>query len=317
MKDGVQCLESGKKVSATACNLGATYDILPTFEVLPNVSFHEKYGSGETLSGIVGYDEVTLVGITVKRQEIGLAQSGSFVCPGKISGLMGIAYPSAHTSDNETITPVFTNMYKEGLVAPVFSMAIDRIPINITHSKGGYLALGALPPVKHSPNFARASIVTIPGSQLNATTGKPGHEWYSIIIDGVMYGKTFNDSKYEMIIDSGTPWNVFPPATAHAINAMFDPPAILDPESGISVVNCAAKPPLLGVKIGGEMFYHKGEDLLFTNGTICLSSIIPNSGLDLPGVGVVNIHGDTFMKNVVAVFDVGGSEMRFAAREDY
>jgi hypothetical protein len=122
-----------------------------------------------------------------------------------------------------------------------------------------------------------------------------------------------------MIVDSGTNTNVFPPDTAAAINALFDPPAVVltDPGAiGSYTVDCNAKPPKLGIKIGGQMFFHNGEDLIIHqgDGNPCLSAVESNTIFDSLGSGALNILGDAFLKNVVSVFDVGNSEMRFAAR---
>ncbi|KAE9368001.1 acid protease [Stipitochalara longipes BDJ] len=315
---GFQCRMSG------GCNLGKTYTPSPTFELLPNVTFHDNYGSGENVTGIVGFDTVTLGDITVKGQDIGLAESGSFYAPGQISGLMGLAYPVNDVrSDGETTTPIFTSMYQEGLIPGFFSLAINRLPFNTSEGPGGYLSLGGLPPVAHSPIFVTSPIVTLPGSPISLITGKPVNEWYSIMIEGVVYGSSeprnsthiFNGTRYEMIVDSGTPWNVLPPVTADALNALFVPPAVFDPDFGYNIVNCNAKAPWLGVKIGGEIFYHNGADLVVPIGDgVCVSSIVSNAGFNLGAVGTVNILGDAFLKNVVSIFDVGASEMRFAAR---
>lgn len=45
-------------------------------------------------------------------------------------------------------------------------------------------------------------------------------------------------------------------------------------------------------------------------GNICLSGIQDDGGS-------FGILGDVFLKNVLAVYDIGASEMRFAARENY
>jgi hypothetical protein len=106
------------------------------------------------VSGIVGLDTVTLGGITVNRQEISLAESRFLDFPGQISGLMGMAYPVNDVrSDGETTTPIFTNMYREGLIPAWFSLAINRLPFKTTEGPGDYLALGGLPPVAHSTNL--------------------------------------------------------------------------------------------------------------------------------------------------------------------
>jgi len=157
----------------SGCNLGETYTPSLTFTHFPNITFYDHYGSGEEVTGILDSDTVTLAGLTVQKQEIGLPESGSLVAPGQISGLMGLAYPVNNIrSDGGTTTPIFTNMYEEKLVPALFSLAIERLPFNTSEGPGGYLALGGLPPVKHSPVWATADIVTLPGSPVNATTGK-------------------------------------------------------------------------------------------------------------------------------------------------
>lgn len=207
-----------------------------------------------------------------------------------------------------------------------YSLAIDRIPVNATDGPGGYLGLGSLPPVAYSLHFASTPIVTQPGSQINSGTGLPIKDHYSII-DGVAYGageceesaQTFNGTKYTLIVDSGTNTNVFPPATAAPINALFDPPAVFIPDSnGTYTVDCDARPPSLGIKIGEETFYHNGEDLIIYQGPgePCLSALEANTIFDGLNAGALNILGDAFLKHVVALFDVGNSEMKFAARED-
>lgn len=98
-----------------------------------------------------------------------------------------------------------------------------------------------------------------------------------------------------------------------AINDRFDPPAVLnDDGTGIFSVQCNATAPTLGFVIGNQTFYHDGRDLIVPlRGDQCQSGMaatIPEEGIAL------NFLGDVFLKNVVAVFDFGKDEMRFAAR---
>lgn len=84
---------------------------------------------------------------------------------------------------------------------------------------------------------------------------------------------------------------------------------------GAYVVDCNAKPPVHGVTIGGSTFYINPMDMILPGRTddsgkkICISGI--NAGGDV-GKGIF-VLGGTFLRNVVAVFDVGAAEMRFAA----
>lgn len=72
--------------------------------------------------------------------------------------------------------------------------------------------------------------------------------------------------------------------------------------------------PTFGVQIAGQTFEMTKETLLVSrmnmteNGTLMCAL-----GLQ-PGIEEAGLLGDTFLSNVVAVFDVGESEMRFAQR---
>jgi aspergillopepsin I len=84
---------------------------------------------------------------------------------------------------------------------------------------------------------------------------------------------------------------------------------------GAYVVDCNATAPVHGVTIGGSTFYINSTDMILPSGTdnsgtrTCISGI--NAGGDVSqGIFVL---GGTFLRNVVAVFDVGAAEMRFAA----
>ena len=59
------------------------------------------------------------------------------------------------TTQNEIhYDPIFTTMYKEGLVDPYFSMAISRD----TSGDGGYLTLGGLPPIDFNETWTSTDI---------------------------------------------------------------------------------------------------------------------------------------------------------------
>lgn len=83
------------------------------------------------------------------------------------SGLMGLSYPlltSAYEGtdpdddslDNQVVyDPIITTMIKQGLIDPVFSLALER------NSDSGYLALGGLPPVNYTGSFASTPILMV------------------------------------------------------------------------------------------------------------------------------------------------------------
>ena len=111
----------------------------------------------------------------------------------------------------------------------------------------------------------------------------------------------------------GTTLTYLPSSLASKINGQFDPPARYNSRVGLFETSCNAVIPDVSISIGGTNFTISHEDLLLTGqlGTD------PTTGLCITGIQASNgpfILGDTFLKNVVTVFDFGAGQMRFAAR---
>lgn len=77
-----------------------------------------------------------------------------------------------------------------------------------------------------------------------------------------------------------------------------------------AATSCNASVPDFGISIGGQVFMISQADMLMQ------SSVDPATGLC--AVGVMDggtgpyVLGNTFMNNVISVFDIGAAEMRFA-----
>ena len=267
---------------------------------------------GTWVKGIFGSMNITVAGFTI-RQEVGLADKASELSgDSKSSGLIGLSYPplAEETYDGNNTTQyssaqnrsIFFTMVKENLIQPMFSLAIER------DESGGYLALGELPPVSYVDQF-----ITTPLLRLRFGL-------YGITVDGVEYSgsgkvKTLTDTwpDTQMIVDSGATTIWLPRTIADEINSLFNPPAYpgLAGSLGSYYVSCDAEPPRFAVKIAGQSFWVDPQDMIIGgNGESCTSGIAYASGE--PEQYTL---GDVFLKNVIAVFDLGAKEMRFAPRE--
>lgn len=314
----------------------STYNISTTFEQIPDQNFGVKYGAGLS-SGIVGFEKVTLGGLTIDKQEIGVCDSVSDPGSGNDNGVLGLGYPaltSAHpgrTFPNESIAfftnrvvynPLFTNMYQSGLVDPYFSLAVARTPFNVSNGGGGFIGLGAVPPVSYNPKFAIAPVEildVLPPLFTNNITQK---SYWALTIDGTTYSKlgqptTSNSTSFQAIVDSGNFFTYIPTTEALSINSHFSPPATPSPSFNISgeyIVPCNATPPTFGITIGGQTLYHDPRDMIITqlDGT-CLSAVADGELIGSMGIWF-GILGTPFLTSVLAVFDFGRDEMRFAQR---
>ena len=279
----------------------------------------------------MAYESMTLGGITVPRQKFAIVDYAAWYGDGYSSGLVGFAYgtlTNAYAGDDPKAdrrgatlmyNPLFVNMYNQSLVAPIFSMAIDR-----NASAGGVLALGGVPAIPHSPGFASVPIQSV---GVFAGTTTPAYEFYTVLIDGWAIAQTtatqFNPypnrnplktslvANGSVIVDSGTSLIYAPNIVADTVASLFRPPAAFDPDAGAYFVNCNAIPPVLGVSIARKIFYVNGKDLVVpASGGRCIMGVQPN-------YGGLTILGDVWMKSVLCVFDIGASQMRFAARQFY
>ncbi|KAI8626301.1 acid protease [Xylariaceae sp. FL1651] len=345
VRTGYQCFDkqdNANLVSQETCNYGpgATYNPLTssTFSQLKNQSFGASYGAGIAL-GIVGTEDVTLGGIMVRGQTIGVADRLTIHGDGYNNGILGLGYPlltSAHpgtSGANDTISlltnkviydPVLFRMHQQGLVPAWFSMAIERLPRGQTTGNGGVLGLGELPDVKTSGPFIAVPVEVTEALPLELTGGKRTITEWTLTVEAVTW-RSANGSKtaaptntntthFQAIVDSGNYFNELPQETADRVNAEFRPPSFYDVATDSYPVACDAVPPPFGVTIAGTTFYQRSADMVFQSpdGT-CVSTVKRSSRL---GDIALSFLGDVFLHNVVAVFDFGKNEMRFAPRAD-
>lgn len=115
----------------------------------------------------------------------------------------------------------------------------------------------------------------------------------------------------------GTTLNYLPLSITSFVNSLFDPPARYNPYIGGYEVDCQATTPGFAIRIGGTDLVMNARDMIVqTEANVTAEENRCVSAIQLAGQGP-SILGDAFLRNVVAVFDVGAAEMRFASRPDY
>jgi hypothetical protein len=312
----------------SACMFGPLYTRDHQFKQIKNENFNISYGDGEFLTGVFGNEAVTLAGITVEEQQVAIVNKAAWSGDNVSSGLVGLAYPnitSAYAGDDPTkdgyttndiqYNPIFTNMYTQGSIPPMFSVAINR------GNNTGLFAIGGLPPVDYTPGLASAPIeIVTQGSSTNQTQ----LSFYTITMT-VSYSapkvkgssskavakkpKSTTSAKFQSIVDTGTTLLYLETADCNAVNALFSPPAVLDPNSGAFVVGCNATAPHLTLNIGHKKFLVDPRDMILPQGDGTCISGIADAGNSL------GIIGDVALKSLLAVFDVGAGQMRFGERK--
>ncbi|KAJ5721159.1 acid protease [Penicillium malachiteum] len=274
-------LETHNRTLQASCGFGPElYIPSSTFKKFPGELFDIGYGDGEFGYGYMGNESA--------------AWEGDNITP----GLVGLAYSAETTAYHITISKqhrydsIFTNMYKHDLVDPYFSLAISR---NV-YGDSGYFTLGGLPPIKFNHTWTITDILVADIKGYPKTW-----DFYTIYIDDV----TANDKNHTKAGDKRRQYIV----DSAKKNA-----------DGTYRVACNATPPTHGVTINGNTFTINPLDMILPYGQdyddkeICFTDIT-DGGDDVHED--IFILGDTFLKNVVAVFDVGAVKMRFAPNVEY
>lgn len=261
---------------------------------------------------------------------------------GVTSGLMGWAYPPVtqafndETYDNVLYNPWIFNIFAQNSTASLFSLALDR---DVDEGFSGALGIGGLPSgYDYTGDFIATDIVIaeLEDDPVEATN----YSFYTIVPDGFIVksnsgctpvstflawadyaspgevtdvnGTITLNSTWPAIVDSGTTLMYLPSLVAGVINTSFDPPAIYVASEGGYEAAADAVPPYVAIVINGQEIEIAAEALLPT-----YFPADNTTGLSLTGVQAsdeIYILGDTFLTNVLAVFDIGASEMKFAAR---
>ncbi|GAW10911.1 hypothetical protein ANO14919_002480 [Xylariales sp. No.14919] len=337
-RTGFQCfdrLNNTQLAPQEACDYEAVPKYNPlassTFSTLKNQTFGVSYGAGIAL-GIVGTEQVKLGDLIVHNQVIGVADRITVPGDGISSGILGLGYPlltSAHPGKsitNDTLSlltnkvlydPLLFRMHIQGLIPAWFSLTLDRLPRGQSMGSGGLLGLGVLPGVKTSGPFVATPVEITDGLPVELTGGKIS-EW-TLTVEDVVWGAG-NSSRsaqtdiapFQAVVDSGNFFNQLPQEIADQVNAAFKPPATYNASTGSYTVNCGAIPPSFGVTIAGKTFSQSSDDMVFQlpNGN-CVSTIKRSAAAE--GIAL-NFLGAAWLQSVVAVFDFGKNEMRFAPR---
>ncbi|GAO14920.1 hypothetical protein UVI_02007580 [Ustilaginoidea virens] len=168
VEESFECHDGrGAKHGQEECGFGRPH--IKSFRGGPidGLHFHLKYGSGEKVSGPMGYSDIACGGISVSGQQAGLANYTYWHGNNMTVGILGLAYPAltsayygetGHEAAWNAIqyVPFLTNAIMQGSMDPVFSVAL------LKNSSDGIIGWGGLPPVKaDTSNYAATDLIVV------------------------------------------------------------------------------------------------------------------------------------------------------------
>ncbi|XP_017323541.1 pepsin A [Ictalurus punctatus] len=234
-----------------------------------------KYGTGSMI-GYLGYDTVTVGGISVQNQIFGLSETEApFMAIMKADGILGLAYKSL---SSDGATPIFDNMMSQNLVSQdLFSVYLSN------GQQGSEVLFGEI-----DTSYYTGSIYWIPLSS---------ESYYQITMDSVsINGQTVACSGgCQAIVDTGTSYIVGPSSEISNINSLLG--ATVD-QYGIASVNCNNIPsmPSITFTLNGYTFTISPISYVSQYSYGC------NVGFSGSGDSLW-ILGDVFIRNYYTIFN--------------
>ncbi|XP_029894313.1 pepsin A-5 [Aquila chrysaetos chrysaetos] len=243
-----------------------------------NESVSIAYGTG-SMTGVLGYDTVTVAAINVLNQIFGLAETepGDFFYYSPFDGILGLAFPSISSSG---ATPVFDNMMSEGLVAKdLFSVYLSR-----DGKRGSFVLFGGI-----DPSYTTNGISWIP---LSAET------YWQITMDSVSISGEPVACSFgcQAIVDTGTSLLAMPNRALSNILGTLG-------ASSNGAISCSAVNTLPDVvfQINGKTFSVPPRAYVIEIDGYCTLGF---QGMNIPTEsGELWILGDVFIREYYVIFD--------------
>uniref|UniRef100_W5K6L9 Gastricsin-like n=1 Tax=Astyanax mexicanus TaxID=7994 RepID=W5K6L9_ASTMX len=254
-----------------------------------NTPFSIHYGTG-SLTGVYGYDTITMGNLEVKNQKIGLSKTepGSHFAKPLHDGLMGLAYMPG----DETIVDT---MIKEGLIEePMFAFYLTG------HSqRGSEVVFGGTDPSHYQ-------------GQINWIPVQRNSHW-QIVFEGFEVNHRSTDwcsNGCTAIVDTGTSMLECPPQYVHSLHRML---GAHSGGSGDYTFHCSRVDslPTLTFVMNGAHLHLPPSAYVLQSGSHCKSGIKASSKKSRDGHPYW-ILGDVFIRHFYSVFDQGRARVGFA-----
>ncbi|XP_063069526.1 gastricsin-like [Engraulis encrasicolus] len=259
-----------------------------------NEKFSITYGTG-SLTGVIGYDTVSMGDLAVKKQKIGLSvtEPGSHFARPLHDGIMGLAFKP----DQQTIVDT---MISEGLIQePIFAFYLSR-----NSERGSEAVFGGTDPTHYQ-------------GEINWVPVARDSHW-QLVFEGFEvnhHATGWCNTGCSAIVDTGTSLLEAPPQYVDGLHAMLG--AYKD-DSGDYVFDCSivsSRPTLTFIMNGAHLHLPPSAYVLQKQDSdgnqYCMSGIKKSHESYRDGLPYW-ILGDVFLRQFYSVFDQGNGRVGFA-----
>ncbi|XP_073472023.1 gastricsin-like [Aquarana catesbeiana] len=256
-----------------------------------NQQFSMWYGSG-SMTGVLGYDTVTVQGLSIQNQELGLSvtEPSSFFYYAKFDGIFGMAYQSLSA---ESATTAIQGLIQQNLIPqPVFSFYLT--------GQSGEVIFGGVDSSLYS-------------GQIYWTPVTEQIYWQIAINEFSVNGQPTGwcSQGCQGIVDTGTPLLTIP---QQYLDTLLQSLGAQQGQNGEYYVNCNSVqnlPPISFTISGNQFSIPPSGYILQINGNCVVgfeSTYLPSrNGQPLW------ILGDVFLRQYYSVYDLGNNQVGFAA----
>ncbi|XP_051852894.1 gastricsin-like [Antechinus flavipes] len=259
-------------------------------------TFSLQYGTG-SLTGVFGYDTVTIQGIPITNQEFGLSETepGTNFVYAQFDGILGLAYPSISSGGATTVMQGF--LQENLLNAPVFAFYLSG---NENSNNGGEVTFGGV-----DTNMFTGEIYWAPVTQ---------EAYWQIAINGFSIGGQATgwcSEGCQAIVDTGTSLLTAP---QQIFSELMQYIGAQQNENGAYLVSCSntQNMPTITFNINGVNFpLPPSAYVLPSNSNYCEVGIMPTY-LPSQNGQPLWILGDVFLRNYYSVYDLGNNRVGFA-----
>ncbi|KAJ5976115.1 hypothetical protein N7481_009822 [Penicillium waksmanii] len=264
-----------------------------------------SYGDGSSAAGTVGNDDVNIGGVVVNGQAIELADTLSAqFASGAGDGLLGLAFSNINTVQPKAVPTPVDNMITQSDIlksSALFTAKLGSWRDADEPDKGeSFYTFG----------FIDQDTVKEAGEDIYYTpVDKSQGFWMFNSASATVNGKSISRSGNKAIADTGTTLALVDDETCKVIYDAIEG-AIYDQDSQGYIYPAdtpADKLPAISFAVGDTQFVVQKEDLGFAQA----KSGYVYGGIQSRGSMTMDILGDTFLKAIYAVFDVGN--LRFGA----
>lgn len=277
-----------------------------TWKTASGETWQISYGDGSSASGNVGTDVLDLGGLKIQNQSIELAEDlSSEFQQSEGDGLLGLAWDSINTVQPSAVKTPMDNLISQNLIPSDAQLFTAHLGESALQNDNSFYTFG----------YIDQDVVSSTGGQITyADVDNSQGFWTFSSTSATVNGKTINRSGNTAIADTGTTLALVDDDTVKAIYDAIPGSKYDSTQQGYVFPSSTTTDqlPTVTFAVGDTQIAVQKSALSFSDA----GSGYTYGGIQSRGTNSFDILGDTFLKGIYAVFDVGNVRFGAVARPE-